>query len=233
MQMIEVLFKKIARPLASIGLCCAAAISLQGCVEIMVGSAVVGTFAATDRRTFGAQTEDKSIVLKGESRVARVAGSAAHINVSSFNRRALLTGEVPDEASKAAAEREMRAVEGVLDVANELTVGPATSFTVRSNDSLLTTKVKASFVDTKDLYGSAFKVVTEDGSVYLMGRVTQREGNLAGEVARGVSGVRKVVKVFDYISEGELTALTAAAKGSANPAEATPANSGVTTQEVK
>lgn len=209
--MIEVLFKKAARPLAMISLCCAAAMSLQGCVEMMVGSAVVGTFAATDRRTFGAQTEDKSIVLKGESRVSRAAGLGSHINVSSFNRRALLTGEVADEASKANAEREMRAVEGVLDVANELAVGPATSYTARSNDSLITTKVKASFVDTKDLYGSAFKVVTEDSVVYLMGRVTQREGNLAGEVARGVSGVRKVVKVFDYISETELTEMTAAA----------------------
>ena len=101
---------------------------------------------------------------------------------------------------------------------------PRTSVGTEIDDSVLTTKVKASFVDTKDLYGSAFKVVTEDGSVYLMGRVTQREGNLAGEVARGVSGVRKVVKVFDYISEGELTALTAVAKGTANPAEVTPAN---------
>jgi osmotically-inducible protein OsmY len=211
MQMIEVMFKKAARPLAMISLCCAAAMSLQGCVEMMVGSAVVGTFAATDRRTFGAQTEDKSIVLKGESRVARAAGIGSHINVSSFNRRALLTGEVADEASRANAEREMRAVEGVVDVANELAVGPVTSYTARSNDSLITTKVKASFVDTKDLYGSAFKVVTEDSVVYLMGRVTQREGNLAGEVARGVSGVRKVVKVFDYISETELTEMTAAA----------------------
>ena len=202
--MIDGMVKKMARPMATIGLCCAAALSLQGCVELMIGSAVVGTFAATDRRTFGAQADDKAIVLKGENRMRNALGSAAHINVSSFNRRALLTGEVADERAKETAEREMRAVDGVLEVANELEIGPITSYSTRSNDTLITTKVKASFVDTKDLYGSAFKVVTENGAVFLMGRVTQREGNLAGDVTRGVSGVRKVVKIFDYISEPEL-----------------------------
>ncbi|MDO8178805.1 MAG: BON domain-containing protein [Undibacterium sp.] len=202
--MIDGMVKKLARPMATIGLCCAAALSLQGCVELMIGSAVVGTFAATDRRTFGAQADDKAIVLKGENRMRNALGSAAHINVSSFNRRALLTGEVADERAKETAEREMRAVDGVLEVANELEIGPITSYSTRSNDTLITTKVKASFVDTKDLYGSAFKVVTENGAVFLMGRVTQREGNLAGDVTRGVSGVRKVVKIFDYISEPEL-----------------------------
>ncbi|MDO9193998.1 MAG: BON domain-containing protein [Undibacterium sp.] len=202
--MIDGMVKKLARPMATIGLCCAAALSLQGCVELMIGSAVVGTFAATDRRTFGAQADDKAIVLKGENRMRNALGSAAHINVSSFNRRALLTGEVADERAKETAEREMRAVDGVLEVANELEIGPITSYSTRSNDTLITTKVKASFVDTKDLYGSAFKVVTENGAVFLMGRVTQREGNLAGDVTRGVSGVRKVVKIFDYIGEPEL-----------------------------
>ncbi len=203
------LFTKAARPLATISLCCAAVISLQGCVEMMVGSAVVGTFAATDRRTFGAQTEDKSIVIKGETRLSRALGETAHINVSSFNRRALLTGEVADEQAKESAEREMRAIEGVQAVSNELQIAGLSNYSSRSSDALITTKVKASFVDTKDLYGSAFKVVTEASVVYLMGRVTQREGNLAGEVARGVNGVRKVVKVFDYISEAELKDLTA------------------------
>ncbi|MDO8650686.1 MAG: BON domain-containing protein [Undibacterium sp.] len=207
--MIDGMFKKAARPLAMISLCCAAVVSLQGCVEMMVGSAVIGTFAATDRRTFGAQTEDKSIVLKGESRVARALGDAAHVNVSSFNRRALLTGEVADEQAKATAEREVRAIEGVQAVSNELQISGLSNYSSRSSDALITTKVKASFVDTKDLYGSAFKVVTEAGVVYLMGRVTQREGDLAGEVARGVSGVRQVVKVFDYIGEAELKEMTA------------------------
>lgn len=202
--MIDSMVTKLVRPMATIGFCCAAVMSLQGCVELMIGSAVVGTFAATDRRTFGAQADDKAIVLKGENRMRNALGSAAHINVNSFNRRALLTGEVADAGAKETAEREMRAVDGVQEVANELEIGFLTSYSSRSNDTLITTKVKASFVDTKDLYGSAFKVVTENGVVFLMGRVTQREGNLAGDVSRGVSGVRKVVKIFDYIGEPEL-----------------------------
>ena len=207
--MIDGIFKKVARPLVTIGFCCAAAVSLQGCVALIVGGAVMGTFAATDRRTFAAQAEDKAIVIKGETRMANLLGGAAHINVSSFNRRALLTGEVADERAKEAAEREIRSIDGVQSVANELQIGPITTYSVRSNDALISTKVKASFVDTKDLYGSAFKVITENGTVFLMGRVTQREGNLAGEVARGVSGVRKVVKIFDYIGEPDLKTMAA------------------------
>lgn len=203
---------KLARTLAVISLGCAAAMSLQGCVELAVGSAVVGTFAATDRRTFGAQTEDKAIVLKGEVRMSRAFGDEAHINVTAFNRRALLTGEVADEATRSAAEREMRAVEGVAAVSNELQIAGLSNFSARSNDALITTKVKASFVDTKDMYANAYKVVTEAGVVYLMGRVTQREGAMAAEVARGVGGVRKVVKVFEYISEAELKEIMATPK---------------------
>lgn len=199
---------RVTRPLAAVVLCGAVITSLQGCVEMAVGSAVVGTLAATDRRTFGAQTEDKAILVKGEMRVANLVGSAGHVNVASFNRKVLLTGEVRDEAMKAAVEREVANIEGVHSIVNDLEVAGVTSFTSRSNDSLITGKVKASFVDAKDLYANAIKVVTERGSVYLMGRVTQREGQLAAEVARGVSGVRKVVKVFEYISEEDLRQMT-------------------------
>ncbi|MFZ6757241.1 BON domain-containing protein [Undibacterium sp. Ji50W] len=191
------------RPMATLGLCCAAAMSLQGCVEMVVGSAVVGTFAATDRRTFGAQTEDKAIVIKGETRIPRLLGKNGHVNVNSFNRRVLLTGEVVDENAKAAAEREMQAIDGVVSVMNELQVGGSSDFAARSNDTLLTTKVKATFVDNKELQANAIKVVTEAGVVYLMGRVTQREGSLAADLSSSISGVRKVVKVFEYISEAE------------------------------
>ncbi|WP_394780171.1 BON domain-containing protein [Undibacterium sp.] len=206
--------KKVAKPLAAFSLCCAALVSLQGCVGVMVGGAVMGTLAATDRRTLGAQTEDKAIAVKGDTRLSRILGDSAHVNVNSFNRKVLLTGEVADEQAKATADREMRGIEGVASVANELQVAGVSNYTSRSNDALITGKVKASLVDTKDLYASAFKVVTESNVVYLMGRVTQREGNLAGEVARGVSGVRKVVKVFDYISEGELKEMMATPESS-------------------
>jgi len=120
-----------------------------------------------------------------------------------------LTGEVADEAAKAAAEREVRAIQGVMAVQNEISVAGLSNFSSRSSDTLITTKVKASIVDTKDLYNGAFKVITEAGTVYLMGRVTQREGNLAASVAAGVSGVRKVVKVFEYITEDELKSMLA------------------------
>ena len=199
---------RAARPLAALVLCGAVVTSLQGCVEMAVGTAVVGTLAATDRRTFGAQTEDKAILVKGETRVANLVGSAGHVNVASFNRKVLLTGEVRDEAMKEAVEREVSNIEGVQSIVNDLEIGPVSSFTSRSNDSLITGKVKASFVDAKDLYANSIKVVTERGAVYLMGRVTQREGQLAADVARGVSGVRKVVKVFEYISEDDLRQLT-------------------------
>lgn len=199
---------RVARPLAAVALCGVVLTSLQGCVEMAVGTAVMGTLAATDRRTFGAQTEDKAIVLKGETRVANLVGNAGHVNVASFNRKVLLTGEVRDEAMKAAVEREVAAIEGVQSVVNDLEVLGVSSFTSRSNDSLITGKVKASFVDAKDLYANSIKVVTERGVVYLMGRVTQREGQLAADVARGVGGVQKVVKVFEYISEDEFRQLT-------------------------
>lgn len=199
---------RVSRPLAAVVLCGAVITSLQGCVEMAVGSAVVGTLAATDRRTFGAQTEDKAILFKGETRVANLVGSAGHVNVASFNRKVLLTGEVRDEAMRESVEREVGNIEGVQSIVNDLEISGVSSFTSRSNDSLITGKVKASFVDAKDLYANSIKVVTERGVVYLMGRVTQREGQLAADVARGVSGVRKVVKVFEYISEDDLRQLT-------------------------
>lgn len=195
---------RIKRPLAAIALCGTVMTGLQGCVEMAVGSAVMGTLAATDRRTFGAQTEDKAILLKGERRIQNLAGDDAHVNVTSFNRKVLLTGEVRDESMKASIEREVANIEGVQSIVNDLEVMGISSFTSRSNDTLITGKVKAAFVDTKDLYANSIKVITERGVVYLMGRVTPREGRLAADVASSVGGVQKVVKMFEYITEDEL-----------------------------
>ncbi len=205
--MIKQSLGKFSRSLLVAGLCGSALLSLQGCVELVVGSAVMGTFAAADRRTLGAQTEDKSIAVKGELRLSKALGDTAHVNVNSFNRHVLLTGEVADQQTKDKAERELKAVEGVVTVMNEIQISGISNFSARSNDALITTKVKAAFVDTKDLYASSFKVITEGSVVYLMGRVTQREGTHAADVASTVSGVRKVVKVFEYISEEELKAM--------------------------
>lgn len=197
-------WQTLRRPLAMIVLCGSLAASLAGCVEMAVGGAVMTALAASDRRTLGAQTEDRGIVIKGESRVGSLVGDAGHVNVNSFNRKVLLTGEVRDEQMKAAVEREVAGIEGVQSIVNELAIAGPSSLTSRSNDSLITGKVKASFVDAKDVFANSIKVVTERGTVYLMGLVTEREGKRAGEIASGVSGVQKVVKVFEYISEDEL-----------------------------
>jgi osmotically-inducible protein OsmY len=194
----------LMRPLAKAMVCAALLTSLSGCVEMMVGSAVMGAVATADRRTLGAQTEDKAITVKAEMRVPKIAGPDAHVNIASFNRKVLLTGEVRDEAAKAAVEREVKGIEGVQSVANELEISGPSSYTARSSDALITTKVKASLVDMKTISATSFKVVTERGTVYLMGRVTQREGQLAADIARGVSGVQKVVKNLEYITEDEL-----------------------------
>jgi osmotically-inducible protein OsmY len=197
----------LMRPLAKAMLCAALLTSLSGCVEMMVGGAVMGAVATADRRTLGAQTEDKAITVKAELRVPKIAGPDAHVNIASFNRKVLLTGEVRDEAAKAAVEREVRAIEGVQSVANELEISGPSSYTARSSDALITTKVKASLIDMKTISATSFKVVTERGTVYMMGRVTQREGQLAADLARGVSGVQKVVKILEYITEDELRAI--------------------------
>jgi osmotically-inducible protein OsmY len=189
-------------------LCGALLSSLAGCVPLVVGGAVAGAVASVDRRTLGAQTEDKSIALKAEIKVPKITGEAGHVNVNSYNRRVLLTGEVKDEAMKAAVEREVRAIEGVVSLNNELEIAGPASYTSRTSDALVTTKVKASLVDMKTISANSFKIVTERGTVYLMGRVTQREGQVAADVTRGVSGVQKVVKILDYITEEELKALT-------------------------
>lgn len=204
----QVLWNRLRRPIGLAVLCGSVAITLQGCIEMAVATAAVGTMAASDRRTLGAQTEDKTIVVKGESRISGLVGDAGHVNVNSFNRKVLLTGEVRDEAMKAAVEREAAAIEGVQSIVNELIVAPSSSMTARSNDSLITGKVKASFIDSKELFANSFKVVTERGVVYLMGRVTRREGDRAGEITRSVGGVQKVVKILDYITEDELRLMT-------------------------
>lgn len=197
----------LVRPLAKAILCAALVTSLSGCVEMMVGGAVMGAVATADRRTLGAQTEDKTITVKAELRVPKIAGPDAHVNIASFNRRVLLSGEVRDEAAKATVEREVRSIEGVQNIDNELEVAGPSSYTSRSSDALITTKVKASLVDMKTISAASFKVVTERGTVYLMGRVTEREGQVAADVARGVSGVQRVVKIFEYLTEDELRAL--------------------------
>ena len=181
--------------------------SLQGCVALVAGGAATSVMASLDRRTLGMQTEDKSITVKAELKMPQITGENGHVNVTSYNRRVLLTGEVRDEAMKQAVEREVRNIANVVSVTNELEIAGPSSYTSRSNDALITTKVKASLVDMKTISANSFKVTTERGVVYLQGLVTPREGNIAADVAKGVSGVNRVVKVFEYISEEDVKLL--------------------------
>jgi osmotically-inducible protein OsmY len=182
-------------------------VSLQGCVAVVAGGMVAGAMATTDRRTLGAQTEDKAIAVKAETQLPRIVGDAGHVNINSYNRKVLLSGEVRDEAMKQAVEKEVRSITNVDNVMNELEVAGPSSYTSRSSDTLITSKVKLSLADKKTVSANSFKVVTERGNVYLMGLVTQREGNIAAQVAQGVSGVMRVTKMFEYISEEDLRAM--------------------------
>lgn len=181
---------------------------LAGCLPLVVGGAVLGgTLVATDRRTSGAQLEDEGIELRSANRLREAFLERVHINATSYNRQVLLTGEVPTEADKVRAQEIVTRVENVRSIVNELAVLGNTSLGSRSSDALITGRVKASFVDAKDLYANAFKVVTERGTTYLLGRVTQREAGRATEIARTTPGVQRVVRVLEIISEEELQRL--------------------------
>jgi osmotically-inducible protein OsmY len=181
--------------------------ALSGCFPVIVGGAAVGVMTAIDRRTSGTQLEDEGIELRGASRIREALGDKAHVNVTSYNRQVLLTGEVASEQDRQAAEQIAGKVENVRAVVNETAVLGLSTLSQRSSDALTTTRVKAAMVDEKNLYANAFKVVTERGTVYLMGRVTQREADLATEVTRTTTGVQKVVRVLEIISEEELKRL--------------------------
>ncbi len=164
----------------------------------------LGRYAATDRRSLGAQTEDKEIAVKANMRLHDVVGDAGHVDVLSYDRKVLLTGEVKDAQTKEVAVSEVRRVEGVQGVMDELEIGDAASYKTRSSDALITGKVEAAFIGEKQLNSNAIKVTTERGNVYLLGKVTDREGQIAAQLASGVGGVMKVVKMFEYISDDEL-----------------------------
>ena len=190
----------------------AGAAALTACAPALIGGAIVGTAAvAADRRSPGAQVEDQSIELKADARIRELTADRAHVNVTSYNRLVLLTGETPEAADRATVEQAVSRIDGVRAVVNELAVMGKTSLTARSNDAILTARVKASFIDALELNPQTVKVVTERGVVHLMGRVTEREATRAVEAARGVSGVSKVVRVFEIISDAELRELQRAA----------------------
>jgi osmotically-inducible protein OsmY len=180
-----------------------------GCAPLLIGGAMVGGVSvATDRRTSATQLEDETIELKAGSRIREQLGDKVHINVNSYNRVALITGEVRTDADRAEVERIVGGVENVTRVMNETAVTMLSALSGRSNDVVIQGKVKAKLIDAPDLLSNAFYVVVERGEVFLMGRVTEREADRATDVARQVSGVKKVVRCFEVISEEELARLT-------------------------
>ncbi|MBL0423253.1 BON domain-containing protein [Ramlibacter sp. AW1] len=193
---------------------------LTACAPLVLGGAAMTALVAMDRRTSGAQLEDQGIEMRAASQVRAVLGDRGNVNITSYNRQVLLTGEVPEPAQRQLVEDVVAKVENVRGVVNELVVGFPSSLTQRSSDTLLTGRVRAALVDARDLSAPAFKVVTERGSVYLMGRVTQREADRAGQVARNVSGVQRVVRIFEIISEDELGRITTVRQPAASQAPA-------------
>lgn len=192
---------------------------MSACAPLVVGGAAVGSaLVAVDRRTSGAQLDDQGIELRASNRIKEQFGERANVSVTSYNRQVLLTGEAASEAVKAEVERVVAGVDNVRSIVNELGVVNSPSFSQRSSDTLITGKVKAGMVDAKDLSAVAFKVVTTRGTVYLMGRVTQREATRATDIARNTSGVMRVVRVFEILTEEELARI-----GTQGPTE-TPAS---------
>ena len=177
--------------------------AVQGCIPVIVGGTGMAVAMVSDRRSSGTYLEDEGIEWKAGNRINERLGDKVHVNATSFNRKLLLTGEAFNEASREEAGRIAAAVENVKEVVNDLRIAPTSTLSARGNDSYISSKVKARFVDQKDFRIQQVKVTTEAGTVFLMGLVTEKEGNAATEVARTTNGVQKVVRVFEYISEDE------------------------------
>ena len=196
---------------------------VAGCVPAVIATgATVGVMSAQDRRSTGVQTDDEGIEWKAAQSVPERYAAASHVNFTSFNQRLLITGEVPSEEARAAIGEQAAKVLGVKDVINETAVAPASSLSARSNDSYITSKVKARLVDEKNISANHIKVVTENGIVYLMGIVTEREARVAVAVARTTEGVRKVVNVMQVMSDAEIQRLTTFPSAGGSPAAAPP-----------
>ncbi len=180
---------------------------LSACAPLLLGGMAGTVVVATDRRTSGIQLEDEEIELRAASRIREMFGDRVHVNVNSFNLQVLLTGEVPTDRDRQAVYKIVSEVENVRKILNEIAIGPISSYADRSHDVLLSSKVKAGIIDAKDLMVNTFKIIAEHDNIYLMGRVTPNEANRATEIARNVSGVKQVVRVFQLLTDDELRAL--------------------------
>ena len=194
--------------------------ALQGCFPIVAAGVTTGVLATVDRRSVGTQTEDESIEWKASARVGDKLGNKAHVNFTSYNRKVLVTGEATSEDVKAEVERIVGTLPNVQEVLNYLTIGAPSSFSNRSNDSFITSKVKSRSLDTGKFNPVHVKVVTEAGVVYLMGMLTQAEADAAINVTRHTAGVKKVVNLLEIITPAKARELDVAqSKNNGKPAE--------------
>ena len=193
--------------------------TLTACFPLAVGGAVVGGMVAADRRTTGTVVEDEGIELRSASRIREALGDRGHVNVTSYNRQVLLTGEVPSAQDRQLVEQIVTGVDNVRHIVNELAILGNSTLQQRSSDSLVSGRVKAGLLDANDLSTNAFKITTERGTTYVMGRVTPREAKRATEIISATTGVQKVVRILETISEEELSRLQAPppARASARP----------------
>ena len=186
-------------------------LQLVACIAVpalMVGGGMgMGAMLATDRRTPGAVIEDRGIETKSALRIREALGDAVHVNVSSYNRLALITGEVPDEKRKAQVEKIVLGVENVQKTVNEIAIMENTSTTARVSDGILSSRIRAALIDEKTLVANAFKVSTERGVVYIQGRATAREIALMTDIVSGLDGVTRVVRMVDVLSEEDLSGM--------------------------
>ena len=201
-------------------------VGVSGCVPLIMGGAMVGGgLVATDRRTSGTVLEDEGIELRSTGRIRENLGERVHVNVTSYNRQVLLTGEVPSAQDKQLVEKIVAGVDNVRNIVNELGVMGNSTLTQRSSDTIVTGRVKAGLLDAKDLFANSFKVTTERGVTYVMGRVTQREATRATDVISRTPGVQRLVRVLEIISEEELArSLPQQPNAQTRPVNTTPAN---------
>lgn len=173
--------------------------ALQGCVPAVATGVGAGALMIVDRRPGETYLADEAIEIRSLNRINEKFGDKVHVNVTSYNMKVLLTGEVPDAGIKDDLEKAIAGVTNVKGVTNEVQIAGISSFSARSNDTYITSKVKARFIDANKFQANHVKVVTEAGTVYLLGLVTRKEGDDAAEIARTTAGVKKVVRVFEYI----------------------------------
>ncbi|WP_371325152.1 BON domain-containing protein [Dechloromonas sp. ZY10] len=178
--------------------------SLSGCATAVVATGGVGALALHDRRSFGTLTDDESTEWKAAARLPEKYRDSAHLNFTSYNRKLLITGEVPNEQARQEIQASLRGIEGIRQIHDESAVMPPSSLAARSRDSLTDAKVKARLIEDKQLSANHIKVVTERGTTYLMGLVGERESKIAIEIARTTDGVRRVVSLFEILSDAEL-----------------------------